>query len=676
MNDKDVTIVIRANTQQFAAAMAAAQQMAKKMGTGIASGATPAVSAFKTIQSGVDSATKSIEYMIKRGAMIGTAVAGLAGFGIKAQAELETAEVGFTTLLGSSQKAREAIEMIKKDAKSTPFELPGLLSANQLLTSVTEDAKRSETFLLNVGKALSAMGKGQPELDRIIINLQQIAQVGHASEIDMKQFAYAGVDAYKLIAESTGMSVKEVRALQDEGKLTFDMLEKAFNDAGTGAGKYAKAFENAGGTWNQIWSNFKDTMSQSMASIVKDSGLFDEVKKQAQNLMTWVDQNKDEIGKWVKGAFEWIMKNGNTIKNVIIGIAGAYAVLKTISVTMKIIEGVQNAIKIGMMAWKAATVAFTAAQWLLNAALNANPIGLVIIAITALIAAIVLLWNNSETFRNIVTGAFNAVWGAIQAVWDWVKNNWPLLLAILLGPIGIAVALIIKNWDVIKDAFAKAWEFIKGVWSGVGRWFGDIWNGIKNAFGSVTNWFRDTFSNAWQAVKNVFSAGGQIFSGIKDSIAGVFKAVVNGIIGGINTVVAVPFNAINGALKRLKDISIVGKHPFSWIPTISVPQIPKLAEGGIVKQPGLFMAGEAGAEVLPIQNNTGWADNVADVIAKKMKRSDDTPPTTNNYTFNIEIKVENDGTDFTEAQATGMAKQIVRALRGQGLQINEMGALR
>ncbi len=685
MNDKDVTIVIRANTQQFAAAMTAAKGMAEKMGQGIADGAAPARKVFDNIKSGVDSATSAIESMVKRGAVIGTAVAGLAGFGIKAQAELETAEVGFTTLLGSAELAREAIEMIKKDAKSTPFELPGLLTANQLLTGVTGDAKRSESVLLNIGKALAAMGRGQPELDRIIINLQQIAQVGHASEIDMKQFAFAGVDAYKLIAESTGMTVKEVRALQDEGKLTFEMLEKAFNDAGTGAGRYAQAFENANGTWVQTWSNFKDTVSQSMAQIVKDSGLFDEVKKALQSLMSWIDDNKDEISEWVKGAFEWLMKNGNTIKNVIIGIVAAYAVLKTISVTMAVIEGIQKAIKIGLIAWKGAVLAFTAAQWLLNAALNANPIGLIIIGVTALIAALVLLWQHSETFRNIVTGVFNFVLGVIQGVWDWVKTNWPMLLAILTGPIGIAVMLIIKHWDTIKGAFSAAWEFIKGVWSNVVGWFGGVWNGIVGIFKNVAGWFGDRFRDAWNGIKAIFSAVGGFFRGVWDTITsmfgsigtsignaigGAFKTVVNSIIGFAESTINGFIRAINGA------IDLINAIPKVEISRIAELRVPRMASGGIVEATNggtPIIAGEGGQNEWVVPES-----KMASLVRQINSRRDsgESASHTNNNTFNINIVVENDGTDFTQAQAESMAHRIMDALKSQGLTINEMGSLR
>jgi tape measure domain-containing protein len=155
-----------------------------------------------------------------------TAAGAFAYQGIQTAAQLETNRQGFITLLGSAQKADAALAQIKKDAASTPFELPGLIQANQLLTSVTKDSDRSERFLLNIGKALAAMGKGQPEMDRLIVNLQQIGAVGKASMLDLKQFAFAGVPIFDMLKES----------MKGAGQVVVDNSKKI----GTNAAQLAK----------------------------------------------------------------------------------------------------------------------------------------------------------------------------------------------------------------------------------------------------------------------------------------------------------------------------------------------------------------------------------------------------------------------------------------------------
>ena len=235
------------------------------------------------------------------------------------------------------------------------------------------------------------------------------------------------------------------------------------------------------------------------------------------------------------------------------------------------------------------------------------------------------LWNTLKTYFDdyvdwegtpgeIIEGLFNGIVAALVGVGKWIDENvWHPLVEGFTdcidwdGPAGDVI-------DGLKDGLTNGISKIKQA----GK---DIWSAIKETFSSVGTWFKTTFSNAWQAVKDVFSKGGKIFDGIKDGIASTFKTIVNGLIDGINKVIKVPFNAINGMLNTIRGINILGVTPFkslwSYNP-LSVPQIPKLALGGIVNRPGRgvpAIIGEAGAEaVLPLENNTEWMDILADKI--------------------------------------------------------------
>lgn len=181
----------------------------------------------------------------------------------------------------------------------------------------------------------------------------------------------------------------------------------------------------------------------------------------------------------------------------------------------------------------------------------------------------------------------------------------PVVIAIVAGITAVAglAALIISNWQGIKDFFGGIFEgignIVKGAWEGLVNGAKGAFDGIKGIFSGLANFFGSIFSNAWNAVKKVFSVGGKIFDGIKNGIVNAFKAIVNGIIGGINKVVAIPFNAINGILNGLRGINILGVQPFGWLGNIGVPQIPRLATGGIVPaQRGgqIITAGEGGED--------------------------------------------------------------------------------
>ncbi len=264
-------------------------------------------------------------------------------------------------------------------------------------------------------------------------------------------------------------------------------------------------------------------------------------------------------------------------------------------------------VRSGLLAW-------TAAQWALNVALNANPIGLIIIALVALAAGLVMLWTHSETFRAIVTGAFNGFMAAVQAVWGWITANWPLLLAILTGPIGIAVYMIVSHWQTIKNAFAAAWAFIQAIWSGVGSWFGGVWNSIVMTFSNVGGYFASVFRNAWNGIVGIFNGLGGYFRGVWNSVVGIFSGIgtaVSNAIGGsvrgvVNSVISGAQGLINGFINSINGaIGVINKIPGVNVGRIGTLNLPRLAEGGIVPAtPGgrLAVIGEGGQDeaVIPL----------------------------------------------------------------------------
>lgn len=260
----------------------------------------------------------------------------------------------------------------------------------------------------------------------------------------------------------------------------------------------------------------------------------------------------------------------------------------------------------------------------------------------AAVDAIVGFFSNIAVwyYTNViepVNNFFSELWQSIKeiakSVADWFVEAWNNIKD-----------FFVNLWTKIKDGAVNGWNNIKNVFSVVGNWFYDkvispvanffsgmwnklkdgaknAWEGIKNVFSTVAQFFGNIFSKAWQKVKDIFSTGGKIFDGIKDGIVNAFKAIVNAIITGINKVVAIPFDGINWALNKIKSIDILGLKPFDWISTISVPQIPKLAKGGITNGATLAEIGEAGREmVLPLEANTQWMDLLADKINQRQGR--------------------------------------------------------
>ena len=178
--------------------------------------------------------------------------------GIDYNAQIERYTVGFTNMLGSAEAAQQAMAKIQEDAARTPFNVEALTQANQLLISAGENAGYSEKVILALGNAVNAAGGGNAELSRMAQNLQQIANVGKAASIDIKQFAYAGINIYQVLADYTGKSVQEVQNMT----ISYDLLSQALIAASEEGGRYYGAMETQSQTMNGRMSTLQDNVKQ------------------------------------------------------------------------------------------------------------------------------------------------------------------------------------------------------------------------------------------------------------------------------------------------------------------------------------------------------------------------------------------------------------------------------
>lgn len=248
----------------------------------------------------------------------------------------------------------------------------------------------------------------------------------------------------------------------------------------------------------------------------------------------------------------------------------------------------------------------------------------------------------SELFGSIfqtISDIFYNIGVIARGCWEIIKAVWGIVSEWFNEHIITPVATFFSNmWNGIKTWAIAAWDGIKSVFSTIGNWinekviqpvagfFSNLWNGfvekakkawegVKSVFSKVATFFSDTFKKAWQGIVKVFSIAGEIFVDIKDGIVSAFKFVVNGIIKGLNKVISIPFNGINSALKWIKGIEIVGIKPFDGLKTINVPQIPLLAEGGFPATGQMFIAREAGPEMVGTIGNKSAVVNNEQIIA-------------------------------------------------------------
>lgn len=292
-----------------------------------------------------------------------------------------------------------------------------------------------------------------------------------------------------------------------------------------------------------VTNKFFEMLGTSLGSFAKLLEVLDSKKQELiEGIKNWFSEKVEECG-------------GNIVTGILKGVVDALLGIGQWiidNIFTPFIEGFKNAFGIH----SPSTVMEEQGNFIMQGLLN---------GITSLVENVKQIWEN---IKNTAIEKFTDIKNSISNVWQQVTNKTS------------------ETWQNIKN---KVKEGAQGAW-----------NGITSIFGNIPNWFRDKFSQAWQAVKNVFSTGGRIFDGIKDGILSGLKSIVNAIINGMNKVISIPFNGLNSALRTIKNAEIMGMRPFSWISTVQIPQIPRLAKGGVLYDETLVMAGEySGAKTNP-----------------------------------------------------------------------------
>lgn len=187
-----------------------------------------------------------------------SAAEGFISSGIEYNAQIEKYTTGFTNMLGSAEAAQQVMSQIQEDAAKTPFDVESLTKANQYLISAGENASYARSTIMALGDAVSATGGGNDELNRMAQNLQQIANTGKATAADIKQFAYAGIDVYGILADYTGKSTAEVQNMT----ISYDLLTQALQAASEEGGRYYGSMDTQSQTMNGRVSTLKDNVKQ------------------------------------------------------------------------------------------------------------------------------------------------------------------------------------------------------------------------------------------------------------------------------------------------------------------------------------------------------------------------------------------------------------------------------
>lgn len=366
-----------------------------------------------------------------------SAAKGFIQSGIDYNAQIESYTVGFTNMLGSAEAARQAIDQIQQDAARTPFSVEALTQANQLLIGAGENATYAEKTIMALGNAVSATGGSNAELSRMAANLQQIANVGKASAIDIKQFAYAGINIYGLLADYTGKSTAEVQKMT----ISYDLLTQALQAASEEGGRYYNSMDTQSQTMNGRMSTLQDNVKQLAGQLTGGlSSAYGAVIEKANDWVTSILSDDEKL--------QQLNTTVTVVTAAITAGTSGFIAYRTAMAISGIISAVQSA-----------TEGMTVAQAALNAVMAANPVALVVTALASLAGGLAAAYAANETFREGWNSAWSSIKDKFSTVADFILDKLNRVMAVANG-VANALAAIGngESLDNVINAYNSAYH--------------------------------------------------------------------------------------------------------------------------------------------------------------------------------------------------------------------------
>ncbi|MDU1453147.1 MAG: tape measure protein [Paeniclostridium sordellii] len=469
--------------------------------------------------------------------------------GISYNAMSEQAQVAWATILGSQSKASQMMKDIEKYAAETPFTKMGVDTMAKQLTNAGFHGKELFDQLTKFGNMGSAFGIQEDSLKEMVRQYSQVQQAQVAYTEDLNILQDRGIPIFKALGEVMGVPVSQVKKLASEGKVTADVYNKAIDSI---ASHTTGAMENQSKTFSGMMSTLEDNLSMLAGALAKP--IFDKMKDGLQGLMPKLEEfttlvGKEGIGNAISTMFPqlkplvdfftnlsnvlttvvipallnfggWIASNIGTISFLATTIGGAVLAFKGFMIVKGIVSAFQEAqlaIALFSMNAEGATIAQGAfngmltigetvvalltgkvtlaalAQEAWNAVMAMNPIGLLVMAIGALVAAFIYFWNTSESFRNFWIGLWDAVKNACITAWNSIctfftdtipnafnsiinffKSDWKEILLFIVNPFAGAFMLAYKHCDGFRN-------FINNLVNNIKMFFVNGFNNMKTS---------------------------------------------------------------------------------------------------------------------------------------------------------------------------------------------------
>ncbi len=404
-----------------------------------------------------------------------TLIAGGVGAVAKLGSEAEMTSTAFSVLVGNEEKAGKILKEIAQFGQESPFDKMGLTENAKQMLAFGVETDKVMTYLRQLG---DISGGQKEKLDGLSLVMGQVSAAGKLSGQDNLQFINAGFNPLKELQKMhPEKTYAELQKAMSKGAITSqhvaEALQHATQEGGQFYGMMDKQSKTLAGRFASLVDNIQEMavgLYQKIEPILKSvvdniAGFIPYVSQVLKTLFDWIVVG---VG-WVKSAVEWMIKwkDELMLAGSIIGMLILLIQAKTIALTLY--YGLVQGVIAVMNAW-------TAVQTMLNLVMTANPIGLIIVGIGALIAVIVYCWNKFAGFRAFLI-----------TMWDTMKQFGNIIKEYVVNRIKEMIAGLGK----IAGALVK---LFKGDFSGA---FSDFKSGVGNLMG------KDSATKAFKASKEV-----------------------------------------------------------------------------------------------------------------------------------------------------------------------------
>lgn len=486
-----------------------------------------------------------------------TAVVGGLAAASAATEEYGVAQGKLNTAFEAAGYSADTAKQVYSDFYSILGDVDTATEASQLLAKLAENEQDMTIWTRAAAGVWGTFGDSLP-IESLIEAANETAKTGTVVETLADALNWAGISEDEFNAQ-----LKAAGGESERNRLIMETLSSTYD---TAADSFYKNNEQLIKSREQ-----QAKLTEAMASV---GDAVDKVKGAfVERFMPAISDAADKVSEWLDGmdvnaVIDTAIEKITEIKDLfiqllpaIVGVTTAVVTFRTIMTISVIIDTVTKAIT----AFKLANDAATLSQAALNAVMNLNPFVLIATLIAGLVAALIVLWNTNEDFRNAVVNIWNGIKQAFSDAWSWIVNTWnqfqPYFQAawdflvevfsqvvdtlggffsaaweFIVGVWNAAQPYFQAIWDFIQSVFAvvapilsgffrTAWNLIKGVWDVVSGYFGNIWNTIKGIFAVVEAVLSGNFSDAWEAIKEVLAGWGEFFQGLWDDILEIFSGL-------------------------------------------------------------------------------------------------------------------------------------------------------